>query len=44
MATSWSQGELMLLLLNVAFLFVYVSIPLASYPIVLSASRPLRML
>lgn len=44
MATRWFQGELMLLIFNVAFFFVYLSIPLASHLIVSGASRPFRTL
>jgi hypothetical protein len=44
MATRWFQGELMLLIFNVTFVFVYLSIPLASYLIVSGASRPFRTL
>jgi len=44
MATGWFQGELMLMIFNVAFFFVYLSIPVASYLIVSGASRPFRML
>lgn len=42
MGTNWFQGELMLLIFNVTFFFVYLSIPLASYLIVSGASRPFR--
>jgi hypothetical protein len=42
MATRWFQGELMLLIFNVAFFFVYLSIPVASHLIVSGASRPFR--
>ena len=44
MATRWFQGELMLLIFNVAFFFVYLSIPIASHLIVSGASRPFRTL
>ena len=44
MATSWFQGELMLLIFNVTFFLVYLSIPVASYLIVSGASRPFRTL
>ncbi len=44
MATNWFQGELMLLIFNVTFLLVYLSIPIASYLIVSGASRPFRTL
>ena len=37
-------GEIMLLIFNVTFFFVYLSIPIASYLIVSGASRPFRML
>jgi hypothetical protein len=43
-ASSWMQGEIMLLIFNVAFFFVYLSIPIASYLIVSGASRPFRNL
>ncbi len=39
-----TQGELMLLIFNVTFFFVYLSIPVASYMIVSGASRPFRTL
>ncbi|MFN8092209.1 MAG: hypothetical protein U0599_08325 [Vicinamibacteria bacterium] len=42
MATNWFQGELMLLVFNITFFFVYLSIPIASYLIVSGASRPFR--
>ena len=42
MATSWFQGEFMLLIFNITFFFVYLSIPVASYLIVSGASRPFR--
>jgi hypothetical protein len=42
MATNWFQGELMLLIFNITFFFVYLSIPIASYLIVSGASRPFR--
>jgi hypothetical protein len=42
MATNWLQGELMLVIFNVTFFFVYLSIPIASYLIVSGASRPFR--
>jgi len=42
--TSILQGETMLLIFNVTFFFVYLSIPIASYLIVSGASRPFRML
>ena len=38
------QGEMMLLIFNITFFFVYLSIPLASYLIVSGASRPFRVL
>ena len=44
MATRWFQGEIMLLIFNVAFFFVYLSIPVASHLIVSGASRPFRTL
>ena len=44
MATRWFQGEIMLLIFNVTFFFVYLSIPVASYLIVSGASRPFRAL
>ena len=44
MATNWFQGELMLLIFNITFFFVYLSIPVASYLIVSGASRPFRSL
>ncbi len=44
MATSWFQGEFMLLIFNITFFFVYLSIPVASYLIVSGASRPFRAL
>jgi hypothetical protein len=44
MATSWFQGEFMLLIFNITFFFVYLSIPVASYLIVSGASRPFRSL
>lgn len=44
MATGWFQGEVMLMIFNIAFFFVYLSIPVASYLIVSGASRPFRML
>lgn len=44
MATAWFQGELMLLIFNITFFFVYLSIPIASYLIVSGASRPFRTL
>ncbi len=42
--TSILQGEIMLLIFNVTFFLVYLSIPIASYMIVSGASRPFRML
>lgn len=39
---NWFQGELMLLIFNITFFFVYLSIPIASYLIVSGASRPFR--
>lgn len=44
MATRWSQGEIMLVIFNVTFFFVFLSIPVASYLIVSGASRPFRTL
>ena len=44
MTTNFLQGEIMLLIFNVTFFFVYLSIPIASYLIVSGASRPFRML
>jgi hypothetical protein len=44
MATSWFQGEFMLLIFNITFFFVYLSIPVASYLIVSGASRPFKSL
>jgi hypothetical protein len=44
MATSWFQGEFMLLIFNITFFFVYLSIPIASHLIVSGASRPFRSL
>jgi hypothetical protein len=44
MATNWFQGEIMLLIFNVTFFFVFLSIPIASYMIVSGASRPFRTL
>jgi hypothetical protein len=44
MAMNWFQGELMLLVFNVTFFLVYLSIPIASYLIVSGASRPFRTL
>ena len=38
------QGEVMLAIFNITFLFVYLSIPIASYLIVSGASRPFRVL
>jgi hypothetical protein len=42
--TSILQGEIMLLIFNVTFFLVYLSIPIASYLIVSGASRPFRVL
>jgi hypothetical protein len=42
--TSILQGEIMLLIFNVTFFLVYLSIPIASYLIVSGASRPFRIL
>ena len=44
MATAWFQGELMLVIFNITFFFVYLSIPVASYLLVSGASRPVRSL
>jgi hypothetical protein len=41
---SIAQGEFMLLIFNITFFFVYLSIPIASYLIVAGASRPFRAL
>lgn len=38
------QGEVMLVIFNITFFFVYLSIPIVSYLIVSGASRPFRML
>jgi hypothetical protein len=42
--SSIAQGEFMLLIFNITFFFVYLSIPIASYLIVSGASRPFRAL
>lgn len=42
--TSILQGEMMLLIFNVAFFFVFLSIPIASHLIVSGAARPFRTL
>jgi hypothetical protein len=42
--SSIAQGEFMLLIFNITFFFVYLSIPVASYLIVSGASRPFRAL
>jgi hypothetical protein len=42
--TSILQGEIMLLIFNITFFLVYLSIPIASYLIVSGASRPFRTL
>lgn len=42
--TNIVQGEFMLAVFNILFLFVYLSIPIASYLIVSGASRPFRMI
>ena len=39
-----SQGQIMLLIFNVTFFFVYLSIPIASHLMVSGASRPFRTL
>ena len=44
LVTRWFQGEIMLLVFNVTFFFVYLSIPIASHLIVSGASRPFRSL
>ena len=44
LTTDIAQGELMLLIFNVTFFFVYLSIPIASHLIVSGASRPFRTL
>jgi hypothetical protein len=41
-ATSIAQGQIMLLIFNITFFFVYLSIPLASHLIVSGAARPFR--
>ena len=41
-ATSIAQGQIMLLVFNITFFFVYLSIPIASHLIVSGASRPFR--
>lgn len=41
--TAFGQGELMLIIFNVTFFFVYLSIPIASYMLVSGASRPFRL-
>jgi len=43
-ATSIAQGQIMLLVFNITFFFVYLSIPVASHLIVSGASRPFRTL
>jgi len=43
-ATAIAQGEFMLLIFNITFFFVYLSIPIASYLLVSGASRPFRAL
>jgi hypothetical protein len=43
-ATSIAQGQIMLLVFNITFFFVYLSIPVASHLIVSGASRPFRAL
>ena len=42
MAFRWFQGELMQLIFNVTFFFVYLSIPIAGHLVVSGASRPFR--
>jgi hypothetical protein len=44
MTTNFLQGEIMLVIFNVTFFFVYLSIPIASYLLVSGASRPLKLL
>ena len=44
LTTNVLQGEAMLAIFNITFLFVYLSIPVASYLIVSGASRPFKML
>lgn len=44
LAASVFQSEFMLIVFNVTFFFVYLSIPVASYMVVSGASRPFRML
>src|SRR5262249_52004637 len=41
-ATSIAQGQIMLLIFNITFFFVYLSIPIASRLMVCGASRPFR--
>ena len=41
-ATSIAQGQIMLLIFNITFFLVYLSIPIASHLIVSGASRPFR--
>ena len=42
--TNLAQGQIMLVIFNITFFFVYLSIPIASYMIVSGASRPFRNL
>jgi hypothetical protein len=39
-----TQGQIMMLIFNITFFFVFLSIPIASYLIVSGASRPFRTL
>jgi hypothetical protein len=43
-ATFIAQGQIMLLVFNITFFFIYLSIPIASHLIVSGASRPFRTL
>ena len=43
-ATFIAQGQIMLLIFNITFFFIYLSIPIASHLIVSGASRPFRTL
>lgn len=43
-ATSIAQGQIMLLVFNITFFLVYLSIPIASHLIVSGATRPFRTL
>ena len=44
LTTNVLQGEAMLAIFNITFVFVYLSIPVASYLIVSGASRPFKLL